>query len=233
MRTLIKKFLWLTPFACFALGYVVPYLFFNVSTTTVPHLLGKPLHTALQEAAACNLSLKLLRTQEDETLPVGTILFQTPSPQRAIRPHQTILVVTSSEPQQHTAPDCTDMPQDAAVTLLKKEAIAYTIVPVPSDTLHATVLSQEPAAGTPLNQKKLTLYISNNQQELVLFPSCINLTVQHAYEFLTLHNLTLQAQHGCNQSLSCCQCIITEQKPLAGSYIDLKKPTTIHVHAKR
>lgn len=233
MRILLKKTLWFLPFACFIAGYWLPYLFFSVNVTTVPNLLGKNVQTALQLASECNLSIKLLREQEDATLPTGTVLFQTPNAQRSIRPHQTILLVTSYQPPQQATPNCIGSTVEAVSISLKKQGLPYAIVYVPSDKPSSTIIAQEPSAGMPFNQTKLTLYAGTNHQEKAIVSSCIGLTVQDAYDFFTLHALPIQTEHECGQEYSRCRCIITEQKPLPGSCIDLKKPSPIYLKAKR
>lgn len=233
MRAWLKHFLWLLPFLCFTIGYWLPYVFFQVSTTTVPNLLGKNVQTSLELAAHHNVSLKLLRTQEDPTLPTGTVLFQTPSPNRSIRPHQTILIVTSCQPPQQVTPSCTGLTIKEVTSLLKKENIHASLIPVASDhNLANTVIAQKPSAGTPLEQSRLTLYVGKNMQTTVAIPSCNGLPVHQVHEFFMLNGLALTADHQCHQDLTTCTCIITEQKPLAGSFIEITKPPLIHVIAK-
>lgn len=234
MRTWLKHSLWLLPFLCFTLGYWLPYLFFTVGTTTVPHLLGKSLQTSLELTSSHNLSLKLLRTQEDPTLPAGTVLFQTPSSGRSIRPHQTILIIASCLPPQQKAPACKGLTLKDATALLKKEGIHPTIVSVPSGTHTAnTVVAQKPLAGVPLKQPQLILYVGENKHTQVSVPSLSNLPVYQVHEFLILNGLALVADHECNQDMTTCTCIIQEQKPLAGSFIESKKPPMVYVKAKR
>ncbi len=233
MRAWLKHSLWTLPFICFTVGYWLPYIIFSVPTTSVPDLLGKNIQTALELTSHKNLSLKLLHTQEDPTLPSGTILFQTPSPYRSIRPHQTILVVASCQPTAQIAPLCIGLTAQEATALLKKENLHAPLISVPADArMSDTVIAQKPLAGTPLEQTRLSLYVGKDMHAHVMVPSYANLPVQQVHDFLMLNGLALIADHECSNDLTTCHCTITEQKPLAGSFIDIKKPPLIYVKAK-
>ncbi len=229
---LLKKLLWTVPFFCFLLGYWLPYLLFTTDTTQVPHLVGKSSTMALELASQANLSIKLIRTQEDTTLAPGTVIFQTPAPERNVRPHQTILIITSQKPHEQTVPACIGLPTDQATNILTALELPYTIVPVPSDTNGSVIIAQYPPAGSSLEQKKLLLYVGSDSKK-VLMPLCTGHMVCTIYDLFSLYGCTLNIEHDCQETSHSCRCIITEHKPLFGSFIDLSKPPIVYLKAKR
>ena len=232
MRIPLQHFLWTIPFLCFTLGYWLPYCFFAIPNLKVPNLLGKNVLTALEIASHNNLSLKLLRTQEDESVAAGTVLFQTPSPSRNAKPHQTILIIASCQKPQPVTPSCIGLTTEDALTLLKTKQIIPRMLYVPTQNSYSKVLSQNPSPESILNTNDLTLYIEEPTKSLVIMPQCQGFSITEAVDFFALHGLTYELQRSCTHNPIACSCTITEQRPLAGTCIDLKKAPIILLSTK-
>jgi beta-lactam-binding protein with PASTA domain len=228
--TLLKHTLWALPLFCFFGSYFTLYYLFSPSVISTPSLIGKQLSEALQVLSENNINMRILSQKEDNDIPAGTIVSQIPSAQSSIRPHQSLFVVITKQAEPKKAPHCINKKIAECLELAQKEHIHVKTYMVPH-LLDDICIGQLPAPNQPLIDNKITLYLSKNPEKQSLIPSFKNRCVEDVSQFLTEHNIKyalIHAKHIDTQH-SCKNCIITQQKPLAGSLIDLKKPLTIQL----
>lgn len=237
---MLKNIKWLIPFALFFLGYFVPHVFLKTTSLEVPNLLGKPVHEALTLLTNTQINSRVVYYKEDQTLPAGTVLTQIPAPGQTIKPHQTVLLTLSQQQKLNGTPSYLQKKltnQDLA--LFKKQAIRLKKIPLNSTAPDGNCIAQIPSPDVISKDKSLILYTAHNDNSLVVFPNFENYTVDKVIEFLKENNITYkiihkntqltgnalhnEAPHDCIEN----QCIITEQRPLAGSFINLNDQLTV------
>src|SRR5437762_2038324 len=95
MNLNIKNYLWLAPFLSFLCGYIIMQRIFRTPDIIAPHLVGKQVHDILPLITEHQLNIRLMDRKEEEVIPEGTIIDQTPQPGTSMRPHQHLFIVTT------------------------------------------------------------------------------------------------------------------------------------------
>lgn len=229
-----KHWIWLLPLICFFGSYFIFHCFFSSHHLSTPSLIGKQLPEAIQLLSDCNLNMRVLSQKEDDDLAPGTILSQLPSAQSSIRPHQSLFVVLSKKAEQKKAPHFLQKKRFNCLEIAEKQNILVKIY----ETSHITediCIGQIPEPGQPLIDNRITLYISQCLSKPILLPSFKKRPVEEITTFLTERCINFSIVHAkpVDQLHSCKNCIVTQQKPLAGSLIDLKKPLTIQLFVQQ
>jgi len=231
-KCFLSRFLWLAPFIFFLSGYFALDLFLHHSYTTTPNVIGYSLSEAISLISSQNLNVRVLSHKEDEYSKEETILSQNPSPTSSIRPQQTVFLIVSCKKAQPKTPDCVKKDYEILKSELVERNINHKVYYVQSNHPSGTCIAQTPKPGTELSSEYLILYISKkSNHSLVLLPSFKERSVEEVTNFLKnnkilfflFHSYPLEANH------SCINCIVTEQKPLAGSFIDISNPPTVQL----
>lgn len=235
----LSNYFWLLPFFCFIAGYLVLQRMYSVDQMATPSLLGKQLPDAVAELSADNLNIRLIDQKEDPDLPQGTILSQTPAAGQKIKPHQAIHVVISKQQQKKICPSLiakTASDIQAELTELKIRNKSYF---VPSTQPINTCIAQFPSAGQVLDEPRVITYLSAGNEKPVLMPDLKGKSVAQATAFFQQHPETTKLEiihtsqqpsdHTCGE-----QCIIIDQRPLAGSLEQpsSKKPLLVQLQVK-
>ena len=80
----------------------------------------------------------------------------------------------------------------------------------------------------------MIVYVSSGEQKPVILPSFKGMYVNDVMQFLESHGIKTTIFHakafGANHI--CSSCTVLEQKPLAGSFIDLQKPLTVYLYVQ-
>lgn len=225
----IKQFLWTIPFLSFLLGYTLLTLMVDSKQLSTPTLIGKQLQEALKLLAGQGINARIVMQKEDNDLPEGTILSQTPLPGSSIKINQAVLLVVSKKQDKKIAPHFVHKALSEIQSWLDEHQINGKCYQIPHSYPDGTCIGQLPHAGQPMEDAKITLYISAGNKKPVLMPSLNGLIVNDAAEFLKNSNITLVPVHSYKTAEECKKYIITEQKPLPGSLLDLDKPLTVYV----
>lgn len=228
--TFFKHIIWTLPLICFFGSYYTLYYFFSPSALAAPSLMGKQLPEALQILSDNNINMRILSQKEDNDIQSGTIISQIPSPKSSIRPHQSLFVVITKQAEQKKTPNFLNKKTTECFDLAQKEALYIKTYKVPY-LLDDMCIGQLPIPNQALHENRITLYISTHPSKPSLLPSFKGRSVKEVSEFLTENNLKYTVLHAKQNDTrhDCSKCIITQQKPLAGSLIDLKKPLTLQL----
>lgn len=226
-----RQFFWTTPFICFLLGYYLLNFFYKSHNIAMPHLVGKQIQQALIELSSHTLNSRILAEKEDPHVPVGTILSQIPLPTQKVKPHQTVLLTTAKHPQQQSALDFKGKQETDIETFLKNHKIRYKKFFIESLTPEKNCITHIPAPGKQLSKDGMILYFSHDTSHMVLFPSFEKQPVEDVKIFLKQYGLTPTIFHTSSHSdkHTCKECTVKEQKPLAGSFVNLKDPFSIQL----
>ena len=230
-QSFLSKYSWTLPFLCVFAGYLTVKILVPHTFITMPQLIGTSLQEGLALVAPLQLNVRLLTQKENIHLKEGTIISQTPTVGQSIKSHQTVYLVTTKHPGKQKADCFIGMTIDEAKKILDAKKISYTAYPISSEQKTNTCIGQIPCEGTQLTDNGMTLYYSSPAVDLVVFPSLVGKTVQEASEFLAHYDLKPQifGTHSERDQAKITDCIVQEQRPLAGTLIDLHKPLSIQI----
>lgn len=231
----MKRFLWLTPFICFLVGYQSMRIMYHVDEIKTPSLIGLQLTDAFTILSHHNLNPRILQEKEDPDIPAGTILSQIPTTDSFIKPQQSVFLVVSKTPPIPRAPYCINrakdvISKDAAAQNIRTKFFALHSI-YPTDRCFA----QYPAHNDPVTDGTMIMYLSAGNHKPVILPNFKGLSLDEVREYLENHPVTIQASHNPAKShTDCSSCIITDQRPLAGSFVvlDERKPLQLHFQVK-
>lgn len=229
----LKHFLWTLPFICFIGSYFVAHWALVTEQLIAPCLIGKQLPEVMSILTSVNLNARILTQKEDNDLPTGTILSQIPLSGHTIRPHQSVFLVTSKQSPLKIALNFLKKNKKELEFLCSKEGISLKTHYVPSKYPEGTCIGQIPGPNQPLPDNKVTVYLSNSNNKLVIVPSFKKHFTQEVVSFLDDNALKYKLIHSkpIEQNHVCRNCIISDQRPMAGTLIDLKKEQIIQLYA--
>jgi beta-lactam-binding protein with PASTA domain len=226
-----KDFYWTFPFLLFLAGYQSFNLFYKTHIIQAPHLVGKTLQKSMAILAQSKMNVRLITQKEDPDLPEGTILSQIPASGQTIKPHQTIFIVASKHPEKLKTPQLRGRFHDEIVGSLKEQKIRHKAFFIETSRPEGLCLAQIPQEGEPLGNDGLTLYFATDNNSYVLFPDLEGISVEDATDFLSGYGITptIFHIHGTSEKHNCSNCKVKEQKPLSGSFVNLKKPFLVQL----
>ena len=215
----IRSYIWLLPFFSFLGGYYLLRTLCSIESISAPDLVGQKIHTALSLLSSHNLNPRVAAYKEDPELPEGTIISQTPGPQQLVKPHQSIFLVVSSHPERQLMPSLIGLDQAEAQKILKKNKIPYKIYPVMSSSISGTCVAQNPLEHEPIMQQHVTIYFAAHTKKPILMPNFKNRNVAEVMAFLKPHQISVDIMHMQQPAAHhhCSNCVIIDQRPLAGS----------------
>ena len=230
IRISVNKYLWIIPFASFLTGYAIMSILYQARTTQTPALVGKTIQEALRITAAQGLSMRLVDEQEDPELPAGIVIAQNPLPNTHMKTHQAINCVISKKTD-HRAPQLTGKNIEEIQHDMEEKGINLKVHPITSSAPQEMCIAQDPAPNTIMSTKTMTVYISQGNAQQFLFPNLCQKSVEDVQSFLASAPVIVQVSHpfGQPEGHSCSQCIVSDQRPRAGTIVYLDKQKPIHV----
>ena len=225
--TFIKNYTWTIPFFLFWAGYYTISTMIPQRILIVPSLIGLSLSDATLKLSQTNLALTVIQQKEDDSIQEHTVISQTPTTGKKIKPHQTVSVIITRRIRSASMPDLRGACiQD--ITLSSTPIISE----IPSNHPANTCIAQIPYAGAEINSKKHpVLYAAAPTTSLVLMPTLINYTVAEIEAFAVLYGIKVRITHETQKkSHHCNSCIVKAQQPQAHSFVDLKTLKTIFVY---
>jgi serine/threonine-protein kinase len=220
--------LWILPFGCFILGYLVLSLVVGTESLPAPQLVGQRLNDAVAVLAPYKLTLRILDEVEEPAMPEGTVLSQHPAPGQKIKVYQSIGVVVSRKQKQERAPQLVGKTLEEIRELVAQQGLRIKAYKIESSIYPANqCVSQSPAAGFDVQDKLITVYISSGLSALRLMPDCKGMRLDAVLEFFKTHNIPVTVIPTECDDPSACKVIA--QRPPSGSFIDLSHPPTIEL----
>jgi len=232
----LKSFLWTVPFLSFLSGYYLLSQLYHIESIKTPPVVGLTLAQAFEILSDNNLNPRLLAQKEDLDLPEGTVLSQNPAAHDSIKPNQTIYLVTSRKPAKNQTPHLLGKTVETITLELANLGIRNKAYYLASSTPIGVCIGQQPNPGELLDDNKMITYISAGNTKPVVLPNFKNKPVSDVLEFLKGHNIPVTVTHlvppayghDCRGT-----CVVTDQRPLAGSIIilDAQKPIQVQLQA--
>jgi len=227
--------LWLLPFLSFITGYFFISRLVSVDSVQAPRVIGLSLQDALKTMAASQLHGQIIAEKEEPDLADGLVLDQTPHAGQHIKISQPIYLTVARKPAPVRAPQCVGLQKNKAEELARTLGIRLKFHELESNYPLGFCFGQYPAADEPLVDQMVDVYISAGMTTTRIFPSCKGIPVAEVQEFCKQLGMKVQVFH--EQSVpaehSCEQCVVKDQKPLAGTLFDLKKPLVVQLIVDR
>ncbi|MBX9831244.1 PASTA domain-containing protein [Candidatus Babeliales bacterium] len=225
----LSYYIWALPFILFIFGYALAYFFMHNKTVEVPNVMGSTVQEAIGVLARHQLAVRLFAEKEDDQFPEGTILQQAPAAYQRVRPNQQIFVTIAKKPQQSLAPDLLNKDSGTIERQAAQAKMNIKQVSLASRYPKNACFAQSVSPGQPLERLKMTAYISAGDDELVLMPNVVGLPLVAVQEFFKRSNIDVQIV-GQDVALNAQQQLkVVEQKPMAGTIVDLTKLKQVHL----
>jgi beta-lactam-binding protein with PASTA domain len=227
----VKQFslLWILPFTFFIAGYLTFSYWFAQPLVSTPTIIGMDLSQAALKLAEQNLNFRLLSTKEDNEIPANTVVHQLPQAGQLIRPQSSIFCVISKKGDTRLVPHCEAKHITEIIQELKKAHLQFRFFALPNATPTDYCFAQFPPAGQDAAQQPLIMYISQPIDQRMIIPSFIGSLIKDTIPLLDTYDLKTEIVHQRIPSIAheCTRCKIVEQKPLAGSIINLQQSCTL------
>ena len=210
---------WTVPFFAFILGYLTVKFIFSINKTIkVPTVIGLQFKDAAKILSENNLNIRIIEEKEDDDLPDGTIITQSPYDSE-IKPLQSIYLIISKKAKKKLAPDFRQKNINEINKIARKNGIKTKSYYLPNNQKTALCIAQMPEANEPLEDNRMIIYISNGNNKKIIFPDLRGLELDNALEFLDLYSIKPTILESDFKK----EKIIKEQRPLPGSILDLEK----------
>lgn len=223
-----KSLLWLVPFICFVVGYIIASLIFTPNAVTIPHIVGLPLAQGAKLLSDQQLSLRVVGEKEDSTLPPETIISQEPHATLRVKPHHAVLIVIAKTPAKQKTPSMLGQTLESADGQLKKDAITYKHFIIESTAPTGTIVAQDPAPGSELPEV-IHLYSAQNTHNWYVLPNVTQHQLPDVIEFFERQHIPINTVYPEGSASSTRQYHVVEQRPLPGSLIKLSNPPTVQL----
>lgn len=236
MKNIFTNILYCIPFIFFIIGYSALSWLTHVNTVIVPQLVGMSLADSITQLSALQLNVRVVGSQEEIDVPAGTVMSHMPVAGSAIKTHQRVVMVISKKPEMLKAPVCTGMSCDQIESImhnsgirLKKFYITSTVYP------KNMVIAQSPSEGQPLPDKTIIVYYSQGEDSMVIVPDFQGLPVSMVESFCARNELPFEILYGRQHDSACGhdECVVSNQRPLAGSLVDIHKGIKIQISVER
>ena len=222
----LKNILWLVPFICFLLGYSMIARIMSVKSLVTPPLIGQRIQDAITLLSTQQLNARILAEKEDSDYQAGTILSQSPQAGQKIKPHQSVFLVVAKKMAYPQAPHVVGLTIKEAQALADKNNIRLKVFFLESNYAQGQCIAQIPVSTHQLPDKTMIAYISAGAPSQRLFPDLKDMPLADIKKFLGDYGIKICAEQELTSNFLN---LIQEQKPLAGSLINISKPLLVQL----
>lgn len=200
-------------------------------TIETPSLIGQNVTQAVLMLSPRNIHLRIIAKKEDADMPDGTILAQHPGQGHTIKAHQSINIVVSQQPLKLRAPRLIGLQEADVYKQGQKIPLRIKTYFLEHTAPSGCCIAQWPEPDTELDEPIVTVYISSGITSLRVFPQLKEQVLSDVIEFLEAYHIKAQifADISPLDSSLYGRYIIHDQKPLAGSYINLTNPPLVQL----
>ncbi len=224
---------WTVPFLLFFLGYYGMHHCMNQKTYPAPHVIGMSLSAAIKKLSHYHINAQVVLEKEDLTLAPETVIAQNPSPGKTIKPHQTFFLIITKQNKQKECADMRDLPLETVQKQCASMHIMPTLIGCHDVHPQGICLAHFPSAGTVLKtETPFLVYHATLPSQLVIMPDFTHQLACDVILFLKNQNIKINSIHSAQQREDhfCTRCTVIQQRPVAGSFVDLSQLTTVSLH---
>lgn len=148
----LLKWVLITGFSCFVIGYVVMTLLFfpgfgRSPIVTVPDLTEQTAGQAERALDRAGLDMQRGGTMPNPRVRQGRVLMQSPLPGEEVARGSTVRIVLSAGPEVRQVPSIRDLPRQEAISLLQRFGYRVALRNVHDRREEGTILGLSPATG--------------------------------------------------------------------------------------
>lgn len=224
----IQYFLWLLPFITFFLGYQSIKFFMRENSLETPSVIGLSLGPALELLSSVSLNPKILAYKEDDGLPAGTVISQSPGKSQKVKPHQSIFLVITRQSISQESPDFIGQNCD----MIKEKSLELGI----NNNIYFFESEKSVNSCIAQDRNNKIIYCSSGETPVRIFPNLKNHNLKEVVSFLQDYNFKVQIKYidYLNQikDINNKNYIVIKQKPEALEFINIKKPAIVKLVAK-
>jgi beta-lactam-binding protein with PASTA domain len=220
------------PFIAFLAGFGLISFFVHEKPLKTPALLGHSVTYALRQATQQGFALKILSELDSTETSPGTVLAQKPVPGAYIKPKQAVFITISKTPNQSIIPQFIGMQESQRQQKAAQENVFVKTFPVMHHMPSGTVIAQAPEAGVVCDNKTVELFVSSGPETRRIMPNLIGQDYTVVQEFLENYGITVtlfNELYNPKKHQDYAVGDVIAQKPLAGSWVDLKKPLLVQL----
>ena len=186
-----------------------------------PGLIGKDLVYAVKKLSQAHLNPRVLAQKEDDGLPAGTIISQSPAAGQLIKSNQPIYLVLSKKPPAQTAPHCIKLSDTQVGKKLRHQRIHPHHQYVPSSKEPHICIGQFPSPNSLCADKSMIIYYAHEPSPYLLFPDLRKKKVTTVTQFLRTHNIKPTIEHLSTKGThhTCTHCRVVKQKPIPATVV--------------
>ncbi len=222
LKQFFLSFMWVVPFMSFIAGYLLVRGLTHTETIHVPSVVGLHLTDAIRTLSSDSLNVRILAEKEDPDLHEGMILSQTPEPGTLVKPHQSIFLVITGKPLKPLAPTLVGTTLHQAQTRARNAAITLKTYTLESAVPQDRVIAQSVMPRREVDDSSITLYVSKGSTPLKIFPEVKGKMPDEVIAFFGLYDIPVKVKGPTDKK-------IRDQRPLAGTLIDSRKPLVVEV----
>jgi eukaryotic-like serine/threonine-protein kinase len=232
---IFRSYAWLLPFCFFIAGYVGAWILWRPDAQPLPNLVGRSAHDVLTVLSTHTLHPRILGHKYDPDVVPGTVLSQIPTAGTMIKPHQTVFLVLAQAPQLPIMPPLIRQSLKSIHAACAPCSITPTIYYLSHTWPADTCFAQSPPAGHEIPAScKPIVYVSSGKKRSVIWPSFLGKEVATVTDTLTKYGISPQILSEDDVAISTphSSASIIDQRPLAGSLIDITRPETVTVQLR-
>lgn len=237
MRTIFISLLWILPFISFLGGYQLLRTLTHTEIIEVPPVVGLHIHDAIKTLSAYQLNVRILAEKEDADLQPGTIISQTPAQGTKVKPHQSIFLVITRQPAKPKSLSFYGLTKQQATAKAQSAGITLTFYELESAYPAGTIFAQSIQPGYELADKTMQLLVSTGANSIRIMPYLKGHLASEVTTFFAPFGIKVNVESALQQPLALTESesthrkpgTIIEQRPAAGTFIDLKKPAVINI----
>ena len=230
----IFPFFWFLPFLFFIAGYFFINYFYKKQDISAPDIVGKSICDAASALSKNKLNLRIIKEKEDATFTHGTILSQDPKIGKKIKQNQTVFVTVATNPPPAIAPFLVGKNQKEINQALKDKGLRSKVFLLNSNQPQGICLAQIPKQNEPLDNKKITIYVSSGNSKSIIMPDFKGLKISDIASLVEDNKIDLEITHSSpvEDEHKCSYCIIEHQKPLSGTLIAPNKKIILQLQVR-
>lgn len=217
------------PFLIFIIGFYGTALLIRRETFQVPSVVGLSVSEAVLvfSKPTAQLTPRILAEREDDTMPAGTVIAQTPQAGQRVKSQQRIYLTVSKSREKSAIPDFVGLSLiDSAARAAQKRIVlkSFTI----DDLAPAgSIIAQNPLPGVLYTGAPVFLYVSSGvETPLRIVPDVTGMLFEEVARLSQQLGIKVTVL---NPPIDPDGRVIVSQRPLAGSIVDVKNPTVLQV----
>jgi beta-lactam-binding protein with PASTA domain len=221
------------PFGAFFGSYCALSYILAPTSVRVPDVCLLPLQEATVRATRHDLTIRIMREEETTDVEHGTVRAQLPLAGTSVRPGHNLWLTVAKNPAAIT-PSMINKTTEEIKAISEQEGITLTIARVLSKHMANSCIAQDPPAGTPLRERALTVYITQDDGTRYCMPSLERQLVRDVRASLAPYGASIDLTYATPADAQCAedQLIVIDHYPPPGSLIAAEAPFYVQLHTK-